>query len=711
LVAEQGNRVPGTGAAAPATTPAETSDRPAERIVQAPEEINEEKQPETDALVPFGYELFTSSPESYRLPAAGPVDPDYPLGPGDQIVLDVWGDTVFHVERELDREGGVNLPDVGRVVLAGLTLGQARETIRRRLERVYSGLTEQEGTTFLSVTLGELRVIRAFVVGRARRPGGYDLSAASTAFHALFYAGGPDGDGSMRDIRVIRRGREVARLDVYEYLRKGQRQGDIRLTDDDTIFIPPSGPRVEVRGEVREPGLYEMRAGETLASLVETAGGPTEHADARVQVERILSESERAATGNDRRIFDLDRNRDGGASLENGDLVTFFAVGDRLRNFVRVTGEVRRPGKYELGDGELLSGLLHRAGGLLETAVLERAEVVRTYEDGRREQVAVDLAEVLSGDPGTDLRLAPRDEVTIHSIWSLRDSTEVDIHGAVRNPGRYELREGMTLRDLLLQAGGLLPSAWTRDVEVSRVGPVDVTEQTAEIMRVPLGEDYLARTGDEFPLEPWDQVFVREIPNYELQRNVRVAGEVRFPGAYTLRHPRETLAEVVERAGGLKSTAYPDGFVLFREKEGLGRVALNLNKALRDRGSNDNVILFAGDSLFVPEEPKTVTVRGEVGWPTSLVYEKGHSIGDYIANAGGTTNQADRGQTRIVYTTGAAARVKKFWFDPPVQPGSTIIVPRKEEGRPVQWGNILRDSAAILASLATVVLVADQVSQ
>jgi protein involved in polysaccharide export with SLBB domain len=211
-------------------------------------------------------------------------------------------------------------------------------------------------------------------------------------------------------------------------------------------------------------------------------------------------------------------------------------------------------------------------------------------------------------------------------------------------------------------------------------------------------------------LEPYDNVFVRDNPYYELQRNVQVTGEVRFPGVYSMTHSTETLAELIARAGGLKSTAFPEGFQLFRQKDGLGRVALDLRRALKDPRSKDNVMLVAGDSLFVPQEPKTVTVRGEVGYPTSLVYDSGWSIGDYTARAGGTTDRADRGQTRVIYTTGAAARVKKFWFDPEVQPGSTIVVPAKEQSEK-DWGGVIRDTTSILASHATVALVANKVSK
>jgi protein involved in polysaccharide export with SLBB domain len=530
----------------------------------------------------------------------------------------------------------------------------------------------------------------------------------------MFFAGGPTESGTMRDVRVLRGGRVVAHLDVYDYLRTGRRDGDIRLENDDTVFIPPTGPRVTVTGEVREPGIYELEAGEPLSRLVETAGGFTEKAfPGRIQVERILDPEAGAELPADREVLDFAAGGNGwNDPLEDGDVVTVFEVDDRLRNFVSVKGEVRRPGTYELREGARLSDLLRLAGGVLETAFLDRAELVRTYEDERREQISVDLARVRSGEEAYDLRLSPRDELTVHSIWRLRDKYTVKIYGAIRNPGTYELREHMTLRDLLLQAGGLQESAYDKEVEISRVRPEDgAGVGTAEIFRVPLGKDYFTGDREEFRLEAWDNVFVREIPNYELQRNVRVGGEVEFPGVYTLRGPQETLADVIDRAGGLKETAYPEGFALWRPKDGVGRVALDLRHALEDRRSNDNVILFDGDSLFVPEEPKTVTVRGEVGYPTSLVYERGWSVGDYVSRAGGPTQMADRGQTRVIYTTGAAARVKRYWFDPEVRPGSTIVVPRKEESEGVDWGDVIKNSTSVLASLATVVLVVDRVGQ
>ncbi len=698
-------------------SPPESTAVETERVEQAPEEVHPEETPDEEEdgeLRPFGYGLFANSPDSYRQPAVGPVDPDYPLGPGDTVVLDVWGDAVFRLEREIDLQGGVHLPDVGRVVLAGMTLEQARQALKGRLSRVYSGLAgdEDHASTFLAVTLGDLRVIRTFVVGRARRPGGYDLSAASTVFHALFFAGGPTEGGSMRDIRVLRDGQEVSRLDVYEYLRSGRREGDIRLENDDTVFIPPSGPRVSVAGEVREPGLYELLPGETLAELVELSGGFTERSfPGRIQIERILPPEEMAGAREDRKVLDLSWEEARGEALKDGDVIEVFPIADRLRNFVVVDGEVLRPGRYQLRSGARLTDVLEQAGGLLETAVLVRAEIIRTYEDQRREQIAVDLEKALAGDERRDLRLLPRDEIRIHSIWQLNDREAVVIHGAVRSPGEYELRESMTLRDLLLQAGGLRENAFTESVEVSRVRPTEGSAlNTAEIFRVPLGADYLSAEGADLELQPWDNVFVREIPNWELQRNVAVTGEVRFPGTYTLTSPRETVAEIIARAGGLKETAFPAGFSMVRRKDGIGRVALDLEEALKRPKSNDNVILVHGDSLFIPEEPKTVTVKGAVGWPTSLVYEDGWSIGDYVSRAGGTTERADEKRIRVVYTTGAAARVKRFWWDPGVQPGSTIVVPEKEEGSGVDWGGVIRDSASVLASVATVALVVDRVS-
>jgi protein involved in polysaccharide export with SLBB domain len=691
----------------------EAAPPPPDRIEQAPKEITQVSQPEGESsLVPFGYSLFENSPESFRQPAFGPADPEYPLGPGDEIVLEVWGDTEFRVERTLDREGGVNLPDVGRVVLAGLTLDEVRETMRRRLSRFYSGLSESDAnaTTHLSITLGNLRVIRVFVVGRGRRPGGYDLSAASTVFHALFFAGGPLVNGSLRDIRVVRGGKEVAVLDVYEYLRTGRRDGDVRLENDDTIFIPPVGPRVTVQGEIRQPGVYETLPGESLQTVLETAGGFTETAfPGRIQVERILTASEQETTGEDRRLLDWSFDRDGAQSLRDGDIVSVFPIAKRMQNFVKISGEVRRPGTYELNEETTLSQILQQAGGLLETAFLKRAEVVRTYDDLHREQISVNLAEVRT-DPSKDVTLFRRDEIKIYSIWDLQDSPGVSIYGAVREPGSFELREGMSLADVILQAGGPLESAHLTEVEISRVEPGAGTEtSSARVLHVSMGDDYLSGDASRFRLMPYDNVFIREKPYYELQRNVAVRGEVRYPGVYTLQNPRETVAEIIERAGGLKPTAFPEGFALTRSKDDLGRVALDLERALKKPDSNDNIILFAGDSLFVPEEPRTVTVRGAVGYPTSLVYSRGWSIGDYIERAGGTNEKADKGQVRVVYSTGAAARVKKLWFDPEVLPGSTIIVPEKSSSG-TDWGTVIRETTSVLASLATVALVVDRVS-
>jgi protein involved in polysaccharide export with SLBB domain len=690
----------------------------AERTETAPAEVDSAVVPEGE-LLPFGYGLFETSPETYVQPAYGPMDPDYPLGPGDEIVLDVWGDTVFRLERILDREGGVNLPDVGRVVLAGMTLQEARTALRRRLSRVYSGIGKSENdpsaTTDLSVTLGNLRVVRVFVVGRARRPGGYDLSAASTVFHALFFAGGPTLEGSLRDIRVLRAGTEIAKFDVYEYLRTGRRSGDVRLENDDTVFIPPRGSRVVIQGAVRQPGIYEVTATETLRDLIETSGGFGERAfQGRIQVDRILSPDEERKSGEDRKVLDLAWNEESATeSLRDGDTVTVFELTDRIRNFVIVQGEVRRPGKYQLPEGAKLSAVLNLAGGLLETAFLERAGIIRTFDDGRREQLSVDLRKVLAGEMSWDVNVLPRDEITIRSTADFEDPREVSVYGAVRAPGQYELRTNMTLRDLLLEAGGVLEHAYLDEVEVSRVRrdrkDLGLGITTTQVFRVPLGEDYLSTSGNDFHLEPFDNVFVRERPNYELQRNVTVRGEVRFPGVYSLVNQRETVSEVIGRAGGLKETAYAKGFQLFRTRDDVGRIALDLEAALKDPRSPDNIILFGGDSLYVPEEPKTVTVKGEVGYPTSLVYEPGLSIGDYVANAGGLTDKADKGQIRIVYSTGAAARVKRLWPDPEVQPGSTIIVPQKNEDAGVNWGEVIRDTTSILASLATVVLVVDRV--
>lgn len=668
-------------------------------------------------LARYGDELFAEAASSFTPPTFGPIDPGYRLGPGDEIVIDVWGDIVFRHDKTLDRGGNVLLPDAGQVNLQGLTLAKARDRLRDRFSTSLSGLSRDPATTFLDVSLARLRPLKVFVVGEARRPGAYDLSAASTVLHALYAAGGPSEHGSLRDVRVLRGDRVVASLDVAEYLARGTRTGDVRLENDDTIFIPSNGPMVTAEGEIGRRAVYEMKEGETLGDLIAMAGGLTARTYVeRAQVARVLSPEERRTRLDDEIVIDVDLGAvlDGSQPfpLRDRDNVHFFSIVGERRNYVSLAGSVWRPGTYELRPGMRVTDLLAAADGPKPEAFVERSLLVRTRDDRTRETMTFDLGRALAGDASHDLELARWDEVTVLSVWDLRDPESVTIQGAIRKPARYELTEGMTLGDLLLKAGGFHEYAFPLEVEISRVDPLHPdSSRSAESFKVAVAPEF--PRGDAVPsfaLRDHDQVFVRRRPFWELQRNVTVEGEVLYPGGYTLLRSNETLAEVIDRAGGLLPSAHAAGFRLTRAEDGVGPISVDLERALEKPNSADNLALSEGDVLQIPKRLMTVRVSGAVGLPTSLVYKKGAGIGHYIDDAGGVLDSAKEGETTVVYSTGRAAKVKRFWFDPKPEPGSVIVVPAKSPDAGIDWGGTIKDVAAILASLATTVLVVDRLA-
>jgi protein involved in polysaccharide export with SLBB domain len=353
-----------------------------------------------------------------------------------------------------------------------------------------------------------------------------------------------------------------------------------------------------------------------------------------------------------------------------------------------------------------VTDLLRKAKGPWRDALLQRALLVRVKDDYTRESFPLDLV-TLAQDPSADIALVPMDSLVVFSRTVLQGERQVRILGQVRRPGEYEYFVGMTLRDLILAAGGLTEAAETSHADVSRVDPgmEEYGERLAKHISVSLTGTIGSAEIDSFALQNHDNVFIRMKPGWELQRNVSVRGEVRYPGVYTLLSRDERLSSVIERAGGLLPTAFPSGFRLTRVQDNAGNVGLDLEKALEKPGSVDDIMLEAGDELLVPQEMMSVKVTGEVGFPTSVIYEDGRSIGDYIERAGGPTQRADKGQTRVIYPNGLSAKVKKFWWDPHVERGSTIVVPTKDPNDRIDWGEVIIGTTSVIASLATIYLV------
>ncbi len=663
----------------------------------------------------FGADFFDPQPGDFAPPSFGPVPRDYLLGTGDQIVVDVWGDVEFRLARIVERDGTIILPRGGKIVCANRTLEQTERAVREALARAYSGIETDPGasTTFVDVGLGELRTIRVFVVGDVVQPGAYELSSVASVFTALYAAGGPGDGGSFRDIRLVRGNEAAASLDIYDYLLSGRRDGDWILREGDTVLVPPRGCTVTLAGAVRRPLIFEMKAGETLDDLIRFGGGFS--ADAAVAVahaERIVPPERREPNRPDREQQDL--RFGSGAALRDGDVVTVARIAERLENWVEVTGNVKRPGRYQFQPGLDVASLVARAGGPWDDTLRERALLDRIRVDGSYESLEIPLGDVLDGVAGpTPLR--PRDTLRIFSIDDVTDRRTVSVSGVVRRPGDFPWREGMTLRDLVLRAGGLKEGADRHRAEISRLS-LDavqkndegyVPDRTARTIAVELGPDFLTRADSEV-LRPHDQVAIRELPWWELPRRVSLRGEVYYPGAYTLERPDERLSDLLARAGGLKPTAFPQGARIMREADGTGNVALDMIEALKHPGSAQDIILRQGDEILVPQVQHTVKIDGAVGFPTSIVWESGRSLGDYVSRAGGYAEGADKWKTRVVYPNGESRPIRRIWRDPKIMAGSTIMVPVKppREG----GGNMstIKELAAIMASLATVYLVVDR---
>lgn len=664
----------------------------------------------------FGAGFFRMDPGVFSPPSFGPVPESYLLGPGDQIYVDVWGEVEFRLERVVDRDGSVILPKGGKVRCAGRTLAQAARAVREKLSGSYSGIDPdgEGGSTFVDVSLGALRVIRVFVVGEACRPGAYELSSVATVFTALYAAGGPGCDGSLRDVRLMRGDDTIAVLDLYDYLLTGAREGDALLREGDTVFVPPRGAAVSVRGEVRRPLTFELMPGEGLHDVLRFAGGFTAEAEAdHVHLERILPPAERRPESPDRVFEDIDLRLKRLWPLRDGDVLRVDRIPDRLENWVEVKGNVKTPGRYQFREGMDVADLVAIAGGPWEDTLEERALIDRTEADQTRTALDFDLRAALDG--AVPVAMRPMDVLRVFSIWDVRDRFDVRISGAVRAPGTFEWREQMTLRDLILKAGGLRESADLLRAEVSRLRRESVQsrdmntppERTVEVINVELGADWLS-DGGHFRLEPHDRVAVRSLPWWELPRQVTVRGEVHFPGVYTLERPDERLASVIARAGGLKPTAYAPGTRVVRAKDEIGNIAIDLDKALKDPGREHDAILADGDEILVPPMPYTVKVTGAVGFPTSIIYENGKSVGDYVSRAGGYADQADKWKTHVVYPNGMSRQIRKVWSDPKVMPGSTIVVPIKPPDDGVGKLETMKEIASILASVATVWLVIDR---
>ena len=686
------------------------------------------KKPASEKI--FGLEVFRSLTTEFQANLSGPVDANYRLGPGDQLVLILTGDVELTRTLDVTREGFVLIPQVGQIPVANLTLAELESVLYTRLGRVYSGVKREGATTRFSVSVSKLRSNQIFVNGDVERPGSYRISSAGTALTALYAAGGPSDIGSLRKISVRRGGKTIATLDVYDYLLRGDASGDVRLENGDVVFVPVHGAHVRVAGEVNRPATYELKDGETLADLVNAAGGFSANAGRqRLQIERITPPSQRSGAGRDRVLLEVtsDQLASGNVPtlrIEAGDIVRVEPIDMRVRSRIKVSGNVWLPGTQGYTAGLTLSQALRRAGGAKPDSYLGQVLVTRLEADSTRSQLRATLRDTTGAILGSDLTLRDDDEIRIFSRTEFRSPRYVAISGAVRKPGQYPYRDGITMRDLVLLAGGLQESASLADAEIARIPADRNGGVTARTMRVPLDSSYIfdrgpdgryqgppglpapAGPGAESVLLPYDNVLILLQPDWKFLRTVAVSGEVRYPGRYTISNKSERIADLIKRAGGLTSEANPDGAYFSRRRaatsyQGLidsararndtaTRVGLDLPLALRDLKDPDNLLLENGDSLDVPTHRATVEIKGAVNAPTIVAIEPGEKLEHYIRAAGGPSRVAESKGAYVIQPNGKIESRHRVAFlfrsDPTPRPGATIIVP-------------VRDTSSVTATL------------
>lgn len=692
--------------------------------------VLENPQPDSRELAQenqvFGRNIFNTRNLTFEPSVNLATPPNYRLGPGDEVIIDIWGTSQNTIRQQISPDGTINIEKIGPVSLSGMTVSEANEYLKRVLGKTYSGLDAPDGALEIRLTLGNTRTIQINVMGEVVQPGTYALSSFSTVFHALYRAGGVNEIGSLRNVQVTRNGKTVAKVDVYDFIMKGKTQDDIRLQEGDVIIVPAYEALVQISGNVKRPMKFEMKKNETLATLINYAGGFS--ADAYTRSLRVVRQN-----GEEYEINTVKEIDYSAYPMRNGDVVTAEAILNRFTNKLEVRGAVYRPGIYQLnGEINTVRALVNEAKGLMGDAFTNRAVLQREREDLTTEIISVDVRSIMAGT-SPDIPLQKNDILYIPSIHDLEDRGDVAIFGEVAKPDSYSYSDNMTLEDLIIRAGGLRESASTVRVDVSRriKDPKSTvsTDSIGQMFTFALKDGFVIDGEQGFTLQPYDQVFVRRSPGYQAQQNVQVTGEVIFGGTYAMTTTEERLSDLVKKAGGATPKAYLRGAKLIRvandeEKkrmrdvinlmnrqfgeammDSLGirvedtfSVGIDLEKAMAKPGSEYDLVLREGDVLSVPKLNNTVKVNGAVMMPNTVGYLSDKNANYYLDQAGGYALNAKKSKKFVIYMNGQVARIKGRSKDK-IEPGCEIIVPSKKNKK-VNVGEIL-DYASSFGSLAT----------
>ena len=684
----------------------------------------------------FGRNIFNTRNLTFE-PSVNIATPlNYRLGPGDEVIIDIWGASQNTIRQQISPDGTINIQKIGPVNLNGLTISEANDYLKKTLNKIYNGLNNtNDPTSDIRLTLGSIRTIQINVMGEVVQPGTYSLSSFSTVFHALYRAGGVSDIGSLRNVQLVRNGKNIATIDVYQFIMKGNIQDDIRLQEGDVVIVPAYDILVKVDGKVKRPMRFEMKKDESLSTLISYAGGFD--ADAYTRSLRVVRQNGQEYEVNT--VKDLDYSV---YKMRNGDVVTAEAILNRFINKLEIRGAVYRPGIYQLnGKLNTVRELVNEAQGLTGDAFLNRAVLYRQREDLTTEVVPVDIKAIMDGT-SQNIILVKNDILYIPSIHDLEDRGDVVIHGEVAKPDSYPYADNMTLEDLIIQAGGLREAASVVRVDVSRrIRNPHSTMDNDTIGRTytfSLKEGFVVDGTPGFVLQPYDEVYVRRSPGYQAQQNVAVEGEILFGGSYAMTSREERLSDLIRKAGGSTKNAYLRGAKLTRvategEKKRmedvlrlmsrqLGEammdsldihvedhftVGIDLEKALANPGSMADIVLREGDVVFIPKSTNTVKINGAVMVPNTVSYIAGKNIDYYLNQAGGYSDNAKKSKKFIVYMNGQVTKVKGSGKKQ-IEPGCEIIVPSRSKKR-TNMGEILGYATSfsslgmMIASLANLI--------
>lgn len=652
----------------------------------------------------FGFDFFQNPKISFAPNVNMPTPENYIVGTGDELIIDVWGAAENSFSQKIDNQGNINLNMIGKIRIGGLNFNEVKTKINSALRQIYSGISASEGSynkVYTSVSIGNVRTVKVNIIGEVQVPGTYSLNALSTLLNALYACGGPTETGSFRDIQLIRNGNKIATFDVYNFLLKGSQEGNLNLNDQDIIIVPPYKNQVEVKGNVKREGFYEIKDNENLATLIDFFGGFKANAyKDNLVIERIV--------GAKREVKEVSYSQANTFIMKSGDKLTVQKLSDIYHNKISIGGAVYQPGNYAYTEGMSALDLINRAAGVLDQAHLERGLLFRTTNRVDKQTLNFSVKDLL--DKKINLPLQANDSLFIFSNDNIKNKQFVRIEGAVKNPKSIPFMEGLKAEDLIIMAGGFIEGADASTIHLSRQVNDENFKTISEVQHISLSPDLKVSSGS-VTLQPNDIITVRYQKGYSAQQLIKIEGEISFPGHYSILTKDERISDFIERAGGITPYAYLKGATLIRKMKDLSdkeqikqlqelnnatneikiekigndneyRVGINLEKIMKNKNSYQNLILKNEDILIIPSEKQTVEVKGLVLAPSLVQYEKGKTLKSYVNNAGGFANNARKRAAYVMYANGSVEGTRNFLFFksyPKIEPGSIIIIPEKPE--------------------------------